>query len=685
MKNKLTSINWRKLRPAVWLLLTIIIIIGMIGSDFAIPGQAQDIINDEQLTNALPDNIFGVEMVSFTDLHGKAKVVEASTSWVRLNGVLWSDIDIDGDPDNYQWLKLSSLDSQLADAKANHNIEVIMVVRSTPTYAQKDGLFCGPIKEVNFKEFANFLTALVTRYKAQVKYWEIWNEPDAAKDSALNSGYYGCWGDPSDTTYYGGSYYSQMLSQAYTAIKNADPQAQVIVGGLLMDCGPNYSGTACDKNKLKFLEGILNHGKGNNFDGIAFHSFDYFPGGLGNYENTNWNSSRISTGPVGLLKVNYIRSLLAQYGVVGKFLMNSEVALLWNNTGNLSQFETTKQYYVVQAYATSLARNLRVAVWYGARMGWRESDLLTNADTPAARIAYNAFKFGRTELAGAAYIKDLTQYTGVMGYEFLRGNRRVWVLWSKDGSNHTITLPEFPLAIYDSDGTAKTNANTVTITLEPYYIEMNPSFYLYTPLVSMNNQAIKNGAFDRGLDGYANPVQWTFTQGGDGLNTGLITSSPTFPYLDTSIPAGAGSVILGSFEYNCQNGVPVGSAGVQQSFVVPSSLGTNKVKLVFNYIVYSQDKSAGENYDWFEVHITETSSGDRMVYRDGNTTTNYGCSNPWNRVPSGSGWKTAIVDLTSPVDYRGKTVTLEFRNYNRYDKYYNTVSYVDQVMIDFGP
>jgi hypothetical protein len=141
---------------------------------------------------------------------------------------------------------------------------------------------------------------------------------------------------------------------------------------------------------------------------------------------------------------------------------------------------------------------------------------------------------------------------------------------------------------------------------------------------------------------------------------------------------------LGSFEHSCQGGVPVGFSGVQQAIQVPGSLGTNKVKLGFNYIVYSQDKSAGDNYDWFEVHIIETSSGDRMVYRDGNTANTYGCSAPWNRVP-GSGWKTGTVDLTSPVDYRGKTVTIEFRTYNRLDGYYNTVSYVDQVMIDFGP
>jgi hypothetical protein len=56
----------------------------------------------------------------------------------------------------------------------------------------------------------------------------------------------------------------------------------------------------------------------------------------------------------------------------------------------------------------------------------------------------------------------------------------------------------------------------------------------------------------------------------------------------------------------------------------------------------------------------------------------------WHRVPA-TGWATGSIDLTSPLDYRGQTITVEFQNWNRGDGYYNTLSYIDQVMIEFGP
>jgi hypothetical protein len=43
------------------------------------------------------------------------------------------------------------------------------------------------------------------------------------------------------TLNFGGEYYGNMLKIVYPAIKSADPQAQVLVGGLLLDCDPvNY-------------------------------------------------------------------------------------------------------------------------------------------------------------------------------------------------------------------------------------------------------------------------------------------------------------------------------------------------------------------------------------------------------------------------------------------------------------
>ena len=45
---------------------------------------------------------------------------------------------------------------------------------------------------------------------------------------------FGCWDDPEDA-YYGGEYYAEMLKVVYPVIKEADPEAKVLFGGLLYE------------------------------------------------------------------------------------------------------------------------------------------------------------------------------------------------------------------------------------------------------------------------------------------------------------------------------------------------------------------------------------------------------------------------------------------------------------------
>jgi hypothetical protein len=80
---------------------------------------------------------------------------------------------------------------------------------------------------------------LVARYSVppyNVKYWELWNEPDVDPALAGLIGGdipFGCWGDSTDP-YYGGGYYAEMLKAVYPRIKAADPQAQVARGRIAL-------------------------------------------------------------------------------------------------------------------------------------------------------------------------------------------------------------------------------------------------------------------------------------------------------------------------------------------------------------------------------------------------------------------------------------------------------------------
>ena len=422
--------------------------------------------------------VFGAEMAQLTSGGGLDQMAAANTSWTRRNGVIWSSVE--SAEGTYDWSAMAGLESELQNASSK-GIQVILIVRSTPQWARKiagSGPYCGPISQDKLPAFGSFMRALVARYSVppyNVKYWELWNEPDVDPSLVPADSIYGCWGDESDS-HYGGGYYAEMLKAVYPQIKSADSQAQVLVGGLLLDCDPRGSPSVCaalahNEKPPKFLEGILLGGGGPYFDGVSFHAYDVYWGALGQYSIPNWNTAWNTTGPTVIAKAGFVKSVLAAYGFSDKFLMNTETAVLCGSCNNDSAFETTKAYYVAQAYSAAIAEGLRANVWYSVQ-GWQNSGLL-NPDL-SSRPAYTAFKFARNELRDAVWLRDVAEYSGVKGYEFQRGDRRIWVLWSLDGASHLVNLPGVPLAIYHVDGVSISPVGSLTVTLEPLYLEWGP-------------------------------------------------------------------------------------------------------------------------------------------------------------------------------------------------------------------
>jgi hypothetical protein len=322
-----------------------------------------------------------------------------------------------------------------------------------------------------------------------VKYWEIWNEPDVAYSAGSPTTSFGCWGNAYDD-YFGGGDYAEVLKVVYPYMKAADPEAQVMIGGLLLDCDNRPESNYCEAvgnstKPPKYLEGILMNGAGNYFDGIAFHAYDYFPywePQLGQYLNNNWGSAWNTTGPVSSAKADFIRDMLAKYGVTGKFLMNTEAAIICgpNNVepggegceaDPSSPYEQTKARYVTQEYALAIVDELMANTWY-ALTGWRNSALINYDLTP--RPAFIAYAFARTELRDAAFAQEITNYPNVRVYEFQRGGHTIWLLWSLDGGSHAISLPGTPHSIYDYMGTEISPASSITVTLDPLFINWSP-------------------------------------------------------------------------------------------------------------------------------------------------------------------------------------------------------------------
>lgn len=399
-------------------------------------------------------------------------VAQAGAGWVRYF-IDWSAIE--PAPGNRNWEAVNYLENALKQS-SSLGVRFIFVIDNTPAWALKPGYNCGPVSIDQFPAMVAFFQDLIKRYSKSpynVHDWELWNEEDAAN-------FLGCWGNPGDP-YYGGGYYASMLKQAYPAMKTVDPQAQVLVGGLLLDCDPinppainNKPGQFRDCSSSKFLEGILQQGGGDFFDGISFHAYDYYYGGTNQYGNPNWNSAWNTTGPALIAKVKFIRDVLAKYNQTDKYLMDTELAIICGKDGTepvcqSNEFNTAKTNYVALAIATSKAEGLKSTFWYCLR-GWRASQLVDSNLQPLS--AFKAFQFSAKEFGSAEYKGDITQFAGTKGYEFSLNGERLWFLWSLDGANHSILLPSMPSSVNNVYGDKLSNAQQIVVTSEPIYITL---------------------------------------------------------------------------------------------------------------------------------------------------------------------------------------------------------------------
>ena len=423
-----------------------------------------------------PPTIFGGQVSSFTNTALIQLASDARLSWVRIDAFKWNEIEpiepVNGNH-TYDWSHVP--ETSLQNIAAN-NMYAIAVVHMTPDWAQKyAGVSCGPIKQENLADFAVFLQAAVKRYSRppyRVHYWELGNEPDIDYGLVTPDSGYGCWGKDSDP-YYGGGYYAEMLQVVYHAIKAVDPQAKILIGGLLLDCDPNDAD--CKNPKpAKFLEGILRHGGGNYFDIVSFHGYAQFKDGIPDDENyLSWNER----GGVVLGKVNFLNEVLNRFGV-NKPLLLTEGGLTcpsWNRTDcdpPGEQFEDIKADYVVWLYTRGLAKNLLGSVWYTFdTVNWRSGSLIGQVANP--NPAYDAFKFITSELSNVTYLgQPLESSNPLRSYEFLGLGKHVWVIWSPDGSSHELTLPSGYTHIYNKFGNPMSVSGSVINVNSPIYIEL---------------------------------------------------------------------------------------------------------------------------------------------------------------------------------------------------------------------
>lgn len=446
----------------------------------SVPAQAQptapgwQVFLPQVLQPAVPP-IFGGQIRPGNVAATANKAVVGGINWVRYGDSLWSEIE--PNPGARNWQSQALVEQELRTL-AEQNLTTLLVVRSAPAWAQQvPGASCARIKPEAYDAFAAFMHDLVLRYSPppyNVRYWELWNEPDVDPRLVDPSSGFGCWGNR-DEPFYGGAAYGEMLKRVYPAIKQADPNAQVVFGGLLLDCDPATpppDRPASDCASATFLEGALRVGAGQAFDVLSYHGYAFW---AAMPAATDWDLALRSwqaRGGALLGKLAFLREVLGRYGLAPPILL-TEVGLLCTNDAKTCSevFLPQQAGYVTRIYTRAWAAGLLGAIWYTFDgPGWMSSGLLDSQQQP--RPAYQALSFLAALLRDARYHAALGN-ENLEGYRFQKGDSTYLIYWTNSAVTTTVTLPRVPDRVYNSVGqTITVTSDRLIVGFEPLIVEL---------------------------------------------------------------------------------------------------------------------------------------------------------------------------------------------------------------------
>ncbi len=181
-------------------------------------------------------------------------VVEGGFGWVRQT-FPWADIE--PSPGEYGW----SPWDQRVDAVVDRGLDLIAVIDRAPGWAVGDretGWDATPPTDP--ADLAAFAGALAKRYGDRIDYYQIWDEPN------LSSHWGGRDVDPAA--------YAAMLQAASQAIRDADPEARILLAGL----APTEETGPRNLSEIRYLRALYQAGAGPHFDVAAGKPYGFDTG-----------------------------------------------------------------------------------------------------------------------------------------------------------------------------------------------------------------------------------------------------------------------------------------------------------------------------------------------------------------------------------------------------------------------
>ncbi len=229
------------------------------------------------------DPFFGV--VSQTPLTGEevARMSEGRIGTLRFL-VNWPSVDPTADPDDYDW---SAIDA-IVEGAAGSRIDLLPFIFGSPTWVAQDlddhgcdpDVDCGlyaPRGPEALEAWRTFIADVTARYgpggefwaqnpgleERPIRNWQIWNEQNSKS-------FY----QPEPSV----SGFADLVSAASTELREADPEAKVILGGMF---GTPFQGEDPSIVAVDYLRELYEQpGFADKFDGVGVHPYAAHIGGV---------------------------------------------------------------------------------------------------------------------------------------------------------------------------------------------------------------------------------------------------------------------------------------------------------------------------------------------------------------------------------------------------------------------
>ncbi|HMQ52794.1 MAG TPA: beta-galactosidase [Anaerolineae bacterium] len=215
------------------------------------PGSVAPVINTAPVTMNSPDYgmqvfLFWRDEIADRDL----KLVEdAGFTWVKQE-FAWREIEPVNKGD-FDWSRTDRIMDQI-DA---HGLKVIIRLGVQPQWAGGGFPEIGPPN--NLQDFADYAAAVATRYKGRIDAYQIWNEPNLARE----------WGNRPPNA----AEYTEMLRVTSQAIKAVDPFPIIISAGL----APTTRNDDVARPDIYYIQEMYDAGAAAYFDALGAHGAGY--------------------------------------------------------------------------------------------------------------------------------------------------------------------------------------------------------------------------------------------------------------------------------------------------------------------------------------------------------------------------------------------------------------------------